>query len=279
MGNTARAKEDFKAALEFYQQASSSGGERTQLEALLNQLSLLIKTEQNQAALALLPQIQAHFANLPPSRWGIYAQVNLAVSWIQLSSSKTKDIAQLLAKAVKQAKELADARAQSYALGELGHLYEQTQQFSEALTLTQTALSLAQGVQAEDIAVNWLWQQGRIENAKGNTEAAISAYEQAVNSLKSLRQDLLQLNPDVQFSFRDRVEPVYRWLVQLLLQNVDNLPQTSKQERLEKSRTTIEALQLAELENFFREACLTYKSQPIDKIDSKAAVIYPILPS
>ena len=276
LGNTARAREDFKAALEFYQQASS-GDERTQLEALLNQLSLLIKTEQNQAALALLPQIQARLANLTPSRWGIYAQVNLAASWIKLSSSNTKGIAQLLATAVTQARELTDARAQSYALGELGHLYEQTQQFSEALNLTQTALTLAQGVQADDIAVNWLWQQGRIEKARGNIESAITAYEQAVDSLTSLRQDLLQLNPDVQFNFRDRVEPVYRQLVQLLLQNVDNLPQTIKLQRLDKSRKTIEALQLAELENFFHQACLTYKPQPIDKIDPKAAVIYPIL--
>ncbi|MEH1842573.1 MAG: tetratricopeptide repeat protein [Nostoc sp.] len=211
LGNTARAREDFKAALKFYQQ-TSSGDEHTQLEALLNQLSLLIKTQQNQAALTLLPQIQARLANLPPSRWGIYLQVNLAANWMKLSSSNTKDIAQLLAKAVKQARELTDARAESYALGELGHLYEQTQQFSEALTLTQTALSLAQGVQAEDIAVNWLWQQGRIGKAKGNIEVAITAYEQAVNSLTSLRQDLLQLNPDVQFSFRNKVEPVYAYL-------------------------------------------------------------------
>lgn len=277
LGNTARAREDFKAALEFYQQASNSSGEHTELEALLNKLSLLIKTEQNPDALALLPQIQERLANIPPSRWGIYAQVNLAANWMKLSSSNTKDIAQLLAKAVKQASELTDARAQSYALGELGHLYEQTQQFSEALNLTQTALTLAQGVQADDIAVNWLWQQGRIEKARGNIESAITAYEQAVGFLTSLRQDLLQLNPDVQFNFRDRVEPVYRQLVQLLLQGVDSLPQIIKQQHLEKSRKTIEALQLAELENFFHQACLTYKPQPIDKIDLKAAVIYPIL--
>ncbi len=277
LGNTARAREDFKTALEFYQQASAIGGEHTELEALLNQLSLLIKTEQNPDALVLLPQIQERLANIPASRWGIYAQVNLAASWMKLSSSKTKDIAQLLATAVKQARELTDARAQSYALGELGHLYEQTQQFSEALNLTQTALTLAQGVQAEDIAVNWFWQQGRIEKARGNIEQAITAYQQAVVFVTSLRQDLLQLNPDVQFNFRDRVEPVYRQLVQLLLQDVDSLPQIIKQQHLEKSRKTIEALQLAELENFFHQACLTYKPQPIDKIDLKAAVIYPIL--
>lgn len=39
----------------------------------------------------------------------------------------------------------------------------------------------------------------------------------------------------------------------------------------------IESLQLAELDNFFRAACLTAKPVQIDAIDQKAAVIYPII--
>ena len=85
------------------------------------------------------------------------------------------------------------------------------------------------------------------------------------------------MNPDVQFTFRDEVEPVYRELVQLLLQDVDNLAPQVKQERLEKSRQIIEGLQVAELENFLRAACLTYQPQPIEQIDKTAAVIYPII--
>ena len=39
----------------------------------------------------------------------------------------------------------------------------------------------------------------------------------------------------------------------------------------------IESLQLAELDNFFREACLNARPEQIDRVDSKAAVIYPII--
>ncbi|MEC4884683.1 MAG: CHAT domain-containing protein [Scytonema sp. PMC 1070.18] len=81
----------------------------------------------------------------------------------------------------------------------------------------------------------------------------------------------------LQFSFRQQVEPVYRQLVELLLQNVDTLPEDLKQERLQSSRKAIEALQLEELQNFFREACLSCKLKPIEEIDPKAAVVYPII--
>ncbi|MEO0840441.1 MAG: CHAT domain-containing protein, partial [Cyanobacteria bacterium J06643_5] len=150
-------------------------------------------------------------------------------------------------------------------------------QFSEALNLTSNALTLAQNIKANDISATLLWQQGRIYKAKGNQQAAITAYSQAVDNLESLRQDLVQMNPNIQFTFRDEVEPVYRELVQLLLQDVDNLNPQIKQQRLEKSRQIIEGLQVAELENFLRAACLTYQPQPIEQIDRNAAVIYPII--
>lgn len=281
LGNTARIKLDFEQALKFYQQAQGKATKpQTQLEALLNQLSILVNTKETARALALLPQIQELLANLPHSHRVVYAQINLAASLMKIGNwelVESREVAQLLAKAVQQARELQDTKAESYALGQLGHLYEQTQQSSEALSLTQQALSLAQEIRATDIEAIWYWQQGRIFKEQGEVIKAIASYDEAVNILQSLRQDLVAVNPDVQFNFRDEVEPVYRQLVQLLLKNVDSLPPTTQQQHLQRSRAVIEGLQLAELENFFREACLTYKSKSIETIDPKAAVIYPII--
>ncbi|HBE17673.1 MAG TPA: hypothetical protein DDW51_08680, partial [Cyanobacteria bacterium UBA11367] len=67
------------------------------------------------------------------------------------------------------------------------------------------------------------------------------------------------------------VEPVYREFVSLLLAS------NPSQENLEQARKAIESLQLAELDNFFREACLEGKSKSIDEVDPTAAVIYPII--
>ena len=72
--------------------------------------------------------------------------------------------------------------------------------------------------------------------SKGDAKSAIGAYQASVQTLQSLRKDLIAVNTDVQFSFRDNAEPVYRELVDLLLTtdgntqpNAANLEQAIKQ--------------------------------------------------
>ncbi len=283
LGNSYLAMANTKEALKFYTEALKTVvNPYTKLEVLLNQFNIFVGAKQTDEALLILPQIQKLVYSLPPSRTTVYAQVNLAENMIKLSSvigSKLSitDIGQILATSVRQANSLQDSRAEAYALGELGHLYEQNKQWSEALELTNKALSIATAIQAADITAPTYWQQGRILARQGKLQLAIASYDQAVNILQSLRQDLVAVNSDVQFSFREEVEPVYRQLVQLLLQNVDSLPENTRQQHLQRSREVIEGLQIAELENFFRQACLTYKAKPVDAIDSSSAVIYPII--
>jgi CHAT domain-containing protein len=197
------------------------------------------------------------------------------------STNLLKTSAQELATAVQHIRSIGDQRGESYALGTLGGLYEKTQQWNNAKTLTQQALSVAQSIDAPDIAYQWQWQLGRIFcqdtqscASTGNLQNATVAYAEAVKTLQSLRSDLAAINQDVQFSFRESVEPVYRQFVELLLQSDTNAP---SQENLKQARETIEALQLAELDNFFREACITARPVKIDQIDPHAAVVYPII--
>jgi CHAT domain-containing protein len=295
LGNTARAsysqfiaidnqkQAELKAqeALAFYQQAiTTATSPTTKLQAQLNQLSLLVDTEQVSAAQTLLPQIQSQLTNSPPSRTVVYGWIDLAQSLMKLSALSPQssvpptDIAQMLVTSHQQAKSLGDRRVESYALGYLGELYEMNGQESAAIDLTQQALNLAQMINAPEITNKWQWQLGRLLKAQGDRTDAIAAYTEAVNTLKSLRSDLVTINPDIQFSFRESVEPVYRQLVSLLLES-DGGSQPS-QENLQQAREVIESLQLAELDNFFRENCLDAKQQ-VDQIDQKAAVIYPIV--
>jgi CHAT domain-containing protein len=282
LGNVVRAQQDTKAALNFYQQAAASTDPRIRTKAQLNQLSLLLETGQLSDANELLPQIQSQIAKLPPSRAAVYVRINFAQSLMQPKRTATAapptqtHIAQLLATAVQQAKSIKDQRAEAYALGYLGKLYEQNQQLGNAQDLTQQALMLAQGINAPDIGYRFQAQLGRILKAQGNVQAAIAAYSEATNMLKSIRSDLVATNPDIQFDFRDEVEPIYRQLVELLLQ-----PQKPSQQNLVQARDMIESLQLAELNNFFRTACLEglpiQIDQAIDKEDISAAAVYPII--
>lgn len=291
LGNTLAALQQIDAALAHYQQAATlAPNNLTRTEAQLNQLNLLVKTikkecssldacgkqEKNKVkVLSLLPRIQANLDQLAPSRESIYARVNFAASLIQLSSTnqdiKTTTIAQLVATAVQQARSLQDLRAEAYALGQLAYLYEQSSQWQEAKDLSEQAITIAQKINAPDIVALLQWQLGRILKQQNKQKEAIAAYQSAVYSLQSLRQEIVALTPDLQFSFTESIEPVYRELVALLLEF------SPDQTNLKQARELIEALQLAELDNFFREACLKAKPQRIDQVDPKAAVIYPIV--
>ncbi|MFB2923251.1 CHAT domain-containing protein [Aerosakkonema funiforme] len=281
------AKIEIQNAVNAYREAAkSSTSPKMQVQAQLSLLSLLVETEQFAEAEKLRSQIE--FDKLPPSRSAIYAQVNFAQTLMKMSEAsrqlsiasgdekQTTYIAQILAQAVQQAQTLKDIQAQSYAVGSLGRLYELNQQYKEAQKLTHEALVSAQSIDASDIAYIWEWQLGRLAKNLGNRKDAIAAYTTAVETLKSLRSDLLALNPDnpdVQFSFRESVEPVYRQLVDLLLSTETE----TSQENLLQARSVIESLQLAELDNFFQEACLNAKPVQIDRVDPTAAVIYPII--
>lgn len=279
LGNTAKDLQQPETALDYYQQViSHTANHQLQVEALLNQFSLYIETKQLRLADGLISNIQTQLENLPASRMSVYAAINFVRSWSKLSQidgdrEKSSTVsAKILARAVHQASTLGDLRAQAYAVNELGKLYFETQQLNEALRLSQQALSIAEQINAADISYQAAWQIGRILHKQGDDQEAIAAYESSVKLLKSLRSDLVASNRDVQFSFQESVEPVYRELVDLLLKSAQ-----PSQQNLRLARETIESLQLAELDNFFREACLNAKPEQIDQIDQQAAVIYPII--
>lgn len=279
LANVARQEKKVEEALSFYQEAvTKSTSPRTRIRAQLNQLSLLIESENIQQAKGLLPEIEPEIDSLPPSNSAIYFRINLAESMMKLGNQESGDfrvnkIGKLLSRAIAEAKNLGDTRAEAFGLGTLGELYENNNQLKEAQELTEKALIEAQSIKASDILYPWQRQLGRLLKKQGNIEGAIAAYSDAVSTLQSLRSDLVAINPDVQFSFRESVEPIYREFVELLL------PAEGKTtpDKLEKARQVIESLQLAELDNFFRTDCLNAKSVQIDNIDKEAAVIYPII--
>jgi CHAT domain-containing protein len=262
-----------QAAIALYQQASTTPASRT--IAQLNQLSTLIELQQWDAVQKLRPVVEQHVQALPTDRSSIAARINLAQSLTKLRPiADPLPIAQLLATAAAQAKALSDPRAESFAWGNLGQLYEQTGQLPAARQLTHRALRLAQSIEAADVAYLWQWQLGRVLKAEGDRPAAIAAYRQAVATLTRVRRDLVAAAPDQQFSFRDAIDPIHRELVTLLLEAESAAPGT---DALQLARSAIEALQGAELVNFFREDCLVAVPEQIDRVDPTAAVFYPIL--
>ncbi len=281
-----QVKELYKKSVETYYKALKISTSPTNIvKAKLNLLTLLIELQEFPQARELYLQIESLIKELPVSQISIHARIQLAQSLLHLKQVSLSDalnwknITQILAVAIKQAELLEDVRSQTYGMGVLASVYLQTQNFNYAQQLSEKAVNLALEIDAKDIAYLWQWQLGYIFKVQNNITEAINYYSQAVHNLNDLRSDLLTLNPDIQFSFRDGVEPVYRQLVDLLLQSTSS--GNINQVNLKKARDVIEALQLREIENYFQEACLQAKPEIIDtvvdKTDNKAAVIYPII--
>jgi CHAT domain-containing protein len=268
-------------AIELYQQLQSSTLPLVKVQAQINLYKL--QSAQNIApnALGFVDKIGKELGAIEPSRKSIYAYVNLAetIKNEQKNSQPDRQIllatSRLLTTAIGQARNIKDHRAEAQALGELGNLYELTSQHSAAKNLTKQALVIAEGLPAPDLAYRLHWQLGRIISATNPQDLtpAIAAYRQSVNHLKSLRNDLNGSDADLQFSFRDSVEPVYRELVDLLLK--DDEKNVGK--NLTAARDLIESLQVAELENFLRQGCLDTYTVQLDKIDRSAAIVYSIV--
>ncbi|MEM9216545.1 MAG: CHAT domain-containing protein [Cyanobacteria bacterium P01_F01_bin.150] len=254
----------------------ASGLNRTQVFTLLNFAQSLICLKQYQVPnTPFCPQesklIQAE---------GQQKKVN------DLNVPTWTDIHQLLANALNDARQLQDPKAESYVLGQLGMLYELAEQYADAELFTRQALFTIAELQVPDIRYRWEWQLGRLRNKQKDSEGAIAAYRTAFETLKNVRNDLLTVDSDVQFSFRDNVEPVYRTLVDLLLRTEDSSIPSSK--RLTQAVETADSLQLAELENFLRcnfaqtsefvqQQTSAASADRINQLDADAALIYPVI--
>ena len=270
LGNNARSQNLATQALNFYRQALvASSDSDLRLRANLNLLETFIYLERENAV-QKASEIEQFLSQSSNRKTTAQAKVSLARYLIQLDA-QPQQVVSILVEAIEQAKALEIPQIESEALGVLGNLYEQNQQWQEAAKITERALLIAQNINAKELIYQWQWQLGRIFKAQGNTEPAILAYTQATNNLQTLRSDLVAVSSDLQYSFREKIEPVYRELAALLLQ-----PGAS-QANLNRARQTIESLQVAELDNFFRDACLDTQPVAVEEVDSAAAVLHTII--
>jgi CHAT domain-containing protein len=224
-------------------------------------------------------------ANQPDSREKAYALIGLAASF---GRSQEREKLEALQQALAVAKNISDHRAESFVLGSLGQVYESAKQYDEALQLTRQAAFAAQQVNAADSLYRWQWQTGRILKQTDKTQEAISSYNQAIATLQSIRGDIVAINKDVQFNFRDAVEPVYRELIALLLDAPDSVSAGVKaqvagntlNQNISKALGISELLKLAELQNFFGDECVQValdNAKSDATKDINAAVIYSVV--
>ena len=295
----AKAREYLQASIKISQ---TQNDVKTEMRSLLRLIPLYNREQNTIDAKNSLQQATNLLQRLPNNRGRVYASIDLIhlLRW-QTETIQTSKIAclqpevlpqalNLLNQAVTIAHQIGDFRAESFALGELGHIYECRQDYPQALKITQKAIIAAgHQLKAQDSLYLWEWQTGRIFKNQGKIREAIAAYEQAIKTLDSIRRDILTANRDIQFDFRDTIEPIYRDLVALKLSiepretNINQKQDKSLVPRTKNLRSvlqTIDSLKLAELQNYFGSDCIIVPSQKmiIDEVkDSQTAFLNTII--
>ncbi len=258
-------------ALEYYQQsleiALSTDNKLAQMNSLLNIIPIYYRQERKVGAQALRPIKSALnlLPELPETQAKVYATIKL-VKLLQPNINTPTDCLELsfhpvatklLEDGLTLAKKLQNVRAESFILGELGHLAEcrflttnQEEDYQKSLNLTQQARWKVEAqLQAPDSLYLWEWQTGRILLAKGKTTEAVAAYTRAINILETIRDDILTANRDLQYDFRDRIEPIYRQLINLQLETV--IPNN----KFNSVLNNFEKLKIAELQDYLGDNC------------------------
>ena len=185
----------------------------------------------------------------------IYARLNLAENLLALAQTAPNSrtgrstdlpmVKSLVDKASAQAEVIGDSRALSFALG-LDAEVERLEgaPASDIATVYRRALSLAQSVQANDAAYRFAYELAQLDEAQGAVDSARQEYQTAIASLAQVREDLVAVNSDLRFNFREKIEPVYRDYIRFVVS--DSTPDFAE------AVAVYESLQRAEIENFLR---------------------------
>lgn len=278
-----KALQYFQASLNLAQTRKDRAGE---MRSLLNSIPSYRRTQASNADVSLQQAIQL-LTQLPDSRDRVYAAIDLA-NLVQspnegnhCQSSELSKAEELLKVASAIARRLSDPRSESFALGKLAQIYECREEYPQALKLTRQAVWAAeQNLNAKDSLYLWEWQSGRIlkKQNQSKPEEAIAAYERAVATLEAIRSDILTANRDLQFDFRDTVEPIYRELAELRL-GVASDRLELRQQNLGGAIKTIDALKLAQLQNYFGNDCIlaALNQESVAKVGAKTAIFSSIV--
>lgn len=264
-------RQESKKALNFYQKATGSPTPTTSLAAQFNSLNLLVDLDQWTASQAPYGVIglQALYQEIHPQIWPMVQQLqktdlmqlpkleqaksslSFASSLLKLYRGKEQVFPQAAPLGIEYAlealqigKALGNRRIQSAAAGILAGFSKDQGNIPEARQQFAAALGWAQSTEAWDLAYQWQEEMGRLFEESGNIAGALSYYRASVTSLEQVRGGLLSFDPEYQFSFKEKVEPIYQEYMRLLFD--------ADSPNYEEILRVNEQLRLAELENYLQ---------------------------
>lgn len=279
---TKRPTEAASAYAEAIRNAESARDEPLAATAEINAARLALGRGDTAHAAPLLSRAVDRLEQSPPSYGRGMALISAGSAVFEYPGKPTPEAEAIAYRAFQLAAQTADTlhnpTLSSLAQGSLGRLYERAGRDKEAVQLTGQALFAAQQASSPDLGFRWEWQRGRLARAEGRSDAAIASYRQAVEQLQSIRQDIPVEYRSGRSSYRATFGPLYLEFTDLLLRRAAADPRNAAA-LIREARNTIESLKETELQDYFRDSCVTSfeaKQRSIETVALDTAVLYPI---
>lgn len=172
-------------------------------------------------------------------------------------------------------------RQQAYALGLMGWIYHVNGNREQARELMQRASFFAQQADAQELLYRWQWQLGRWAKQQQELPKALLHYRNAQLAYDKLNPlfTWTYINPE----YSDDSPVVFHYeLADLLLQTSSAEQEADEIAKLlYEARQAIEGIRSAELQDYFRDSCITRTRQTVASIDDNAdktsLVLYPLV--
>jgi len=280
-GNLRAAQGRYGEAQRLYREAGESaeraGNKALALRASTNLARAFADDGRPAEAMRTLPGLTAELRRLPASRDKAYGLVSVGRLYVRLGDRAVG--ASLLNEALASAVAANDVRARSSALGYLAEVYEQGGRTRDALQLSQRAIVAADEANAPELLFRWQWHKARLLKRQGDSDESILAYQHAVQTLSTVRADLVASPGHA--SFRESVGPLFSELADLLLEQSGRASDAKQvTQYLVDARSTMEILKGAELQDYFQDDCVTAlraRTTGIDQLAPQTAALYPII--
>lgn len=282
-----------KALVSYQESADMAKGEndaRTASNALINAARLLVETGDHEKAIRTMDEAASMTHRVNGNREKVYSLLSLCdlsmKVWID-GKGLAKDagmkgkIIELLDESFEIASKTKNDLALSYTLGSMAKYHEMTDNPEHALDLTYRALIKAQAAESSDSLLKLHWQAARLLNKAGKTDAAISEFEKTVYYIKKTASDISDDCRSGRSSYKDLVGPAYLEYVDLMLKKSSASRDGAEKNRLLlKTLSILENLKAAEIQDYFKDGCITAMGKKIassDSLSENTAVFYPLI--
>ncbi|MCP4702239.1 MAG: CHAT domain-containing protein, partial [Gammaproteobacteria bacterium] len=143
----------------------------------------------------------------------------------------------------------------------------------------EEALRLIEETQAKDLLYLYYLRAGRLLRNAGKQQQALASYRNAAAGLKGLRPLLVRGYPGAESW--PAFEMIYFEAADILLQQAGKESGEPRQQLLRRAQESIEDFKAAQLENYFRDECVTLlksRQSALDRaLPPKTAVLYPVV--